>query len=281
MNTVMTPDHAGLALAHRIAECLPHRDGHAWTAAVYSAWWTTRPAARLTQSGRTGAVIVAVHPWRTEIAFQLDDREPYGPDLVTDRTAPQPVTREILRRVLPLLDDATAAAQGPRPADAAPVRLEHLRRVGAVLRAHGVEPAEGRGMLAHSSALDWRGASGARYWATLVGSNPAVDFMFRGPVRELEAVLPLFLDEPSGLPRRVRGVKSAVERRLAAHLTRFATVEPFAVTGLSIDTVKGPHGFAVSICAPGAPVTDDSPALAELHGVGADFLISLVPLLTR
>ncbi|WP_086822397.1 hypothetical protein [Streptomyces sp. NRRL B-24572] len=281
MSTVIAPGHAGLALAHRIAEHLPHRDGRAWTAAAYSAWWTTRPAARLTQTGRAGAVIVAVHAWRTEVAFQLDGREPYGPDVVTDRLAPQSIAREILRLVLPRLDDATALAQAPAPAGAAPVRLAHLGLIGAALRAHGAEPAERRGPLVHSNSLVWQSGSGVGYRATLVGANPAVDLALSGPIREVGAVLPLFLDEPAKLPRRVRGVKTALGRRLAAHLTQFTTADRLDDGGLSIGTASGPFGYVAPPSDPGASVGDSSSVVAELHGVGIDHLIALAPLLAR
>ncbi|WP_435060229.1 hypothetical protein [Streptomyces sp. bgisy060] len=279
MSTAITPTHLGMALAQRIVEHLPHRDGHPWTATAYSAWWTTRPATRLTQTGRTGALIVAAHPWRTEIAWQLDDREPYGPDLATDRITAQPLAREILRLVLPRLDDATALRQAYRPDEAAPVRLAQLGRISSALRTYGAAAAEQPGPLARSDSLAWRSGSAVQYRVTLVGVNPAVDLSLTGPVRAVEAVLPLFLDEPAKLPRRVRGVKTALERRLAAHLTQFTTVDRLDDGGLSIGTSSGPFGYVAPPADPGAPVNDSSPVVAELHGVGIDHLVQLAPAL--
>lgn len=61
-------------LAARVAALLPERAGLGWSVEPYNAWWSTRPAARLVQGDR--ALILVVHSWRTEIGWQLPDREP-------------------------------------------------------------------------------------------------------------------------------------------------------------------------------------------------------------
>ncbi|MFJ4908534.1 hypothetical protein ACIQCR_16855 [Streptomyces sp. NPDC093249] len=280
MSTAITPEHAGVALARRVAEHLPHRNGHGWTVTAHTAWWTTRPAARLTQTGRTGAVIVALHTWRTELAFQVGDEGPYAPDVVSDRLSPKSIAREILRLVLPRLDDA-ALEHHHRPTDSAPLRQGHLSRIADALRAQGAGPTSGPGALRNSDALSWDNGSGVRYRATLVGMNPAVDLAMSGPVATVEAILPLFLDEASLDTRRTRGVTSALGRRLAAHLAPYTTVDRLDDGGLSIGTARGPFGYVAPPADPGAPVDDDSEVTVELHGVGVDHLTALAPLLTR
>ncbi|MDI3409282.1 hypothetical protein [Streptomyces cavernicola] len=282
MATATAPAASAPALAQLVAERLPHRDGHAWTVAPYQAWWTTRPAARLTQSGRTGALIIAVHPWRTEVAWQLDGREPYEPDLALDRIAPQPVARETLRLVLPRLDDAAAVpfAQ-PSASEAQRIRLLHLNLIGTAIRAQGTATANRVGIQPNSDVMGWR-TGGLRYAVTLVGANPACDLSVIGPVAVVEKVLEEFLPErPAFTPRFPMSVRPGLVRRVAAHLVQFTDVDQLDDGGLSFGTATGPFGYVAPPADPITRVRDTTPATAELHGVGIDHLVHLAPLLTR
>lgn len=283
MSTATTPETASPALAQRVAERLPHRDGHAWTVAPYAAWWTTRPAARLTQVGRPGALILTVHPWRTEIAWQLDGREPYEPDLALDRMAPDPVARETLRLVLPRLDDAAAVSYAqPFASEARRARLLHLNLIGTAIRAQGAATANRVGDQPNSDVVRWT-AGGVRYAATLVGANPACDLSVTGPVAVVEKVLEEFLPErPAHTPRYpMTGVRPGLGRRVAAHLVQFTDVDQLGDGGLSFGTATGPFGYIAPPTDPVARVRDTTPVTAELHGIGVDHLASLAPLLAR
>ncbi|MFG2141904.1 hypothetical protein [Streptomyces sp. NPDC048650] len=282
MATATAPVTAAPALAHRVAEHLPHRDGNAWTVAPYAAWWTTRPAARLAQAGRPGALILAAHPWRTEIAWQLDDREPYGPDLALDRMAPEPVARETLRLVLPRLDDAAAVAYSHRPAEAEHARLRHLNLIGSAVRAHGAATLNHVGNQPNSHVVTW-GSAGVRYAVTLVGANPACDMSVTGPVAAVERLLPLFLPEPAAETPRfpMRTVGTRLGRRIAAHLVQYTEVDQLDDGGLTFGGSTGPFGYVAPPTDPIARVRDTTPASAELHGVGVDHLVHLAPFLTR
>ncbi|MGW1275557.1 hypothetical protein ACWD4V_01180 [Streptomyces tsukubensis] len=282
MSTATTSATAPPALALLVAERLPHRAGNPWTAAPYQAWWSLRPAARLSQAGRPGALILVPHTWHTEIAFQLNDREPYEPDLRLDRMAPDPVAREILRLVLPLLDDAAAVTYASRAGDAERARLRHLNLIGEAVRAHGAVTRNHLGDDPNSHGLSWETA-GVQYTATLVGANPAVNLSVTGPVRAVETALPLFLDEPPARTprRRVRGVTTRLGRRLAAALAPFTTVDRLDDGGLTVGGATGPFGYIAPPADPYARVRDTSPVSAELHGVGIDHLVRLAPFLTR
>ncbi|MGG2460179.1 hypothetical protein ACO0M4_10215 [Streptomyces sp. RGM 3693] len=282
MAIATTPVTAAPAIAHRVGERLPHRDGNAWTVAPYAAWWTTRPAARLTQAGRPGALILAEHPWRTEVAWQLDGREPYDPDLVLDRIDPTPVAREIMRLVLPRLDDAAATAFGQSPSEADQSRLRHLELVGRAVRARGATTCHMPGSQPNSRVVAWESA-GVRYAVTLVGTNPACDLSVSGPVLAVEQVLPLFLPEsPARTPRfPMRGMQTRVGRRLAAHLVQFTEVDALDDGGLSFGGSTGPFGYVAPPADPIARVRDTTPVVAELHGVGIDHVIHLAAALAR
>lgn len=282
MATATAPVTAAPALAHRVAERLPHREGNAWTVAPYAAWWTTRPAARLTQAGRSGALILAAHPWRTEIGWQLDDREPYAPDLALDRMAPEPVVRESLRLVLPRLDDAAAVAYAHRPAEAEHARLRHLNLIGSAVRAHGAATLNHVGVQPNSHYVAW-GSAGVQYAVSLVGANPACDLSVTGPVAAVERVLPLFLPEPADQTPRfpVRDVRTRLSRRLAAYLVQFTPVDQLDDGGLTFGGATGPFGYVAPPADPIARVRDTTPVAAELHGVGIDHLVHLAALLSR
>ncbi|MFE2157046.1 hypothetical protein ACFW9M_04445 [Streptomyces lydicus] len=282
MATATVPVTAAPALAHRVAERLPHHDGHAWTVAPYAAWWTARPAARLTQAGRLGALILAEHSWRSEIAWQLDDREPFEPDLTLDRMAPEPVTREILRLVLPRLDDASAVAHAYRPAVAERARLRHLNLIGSAVRAQGAATLNLVGIQPNSHVVAW-GNQGVRYTVTLVGANPACDLSVTGSVAAVERVLPHFLPEPAPQTPRypMHGVRTALGRRLAAHLVQFTTIDQLDDGGLTFGGSTGPFGYVAPPADPVARVRDTTPVAAELHGVGIDHLVHLAATLAR
>ncbi|MFK0294296.1 hypothetical protein ACIQU6_28015 [Streptomyces sp. NPDC090442] len=270
------------ALAHPVANLLPHRDGHAWTAAPYSAWWTGRPAVRLTQIGRPGALILAENIWHSEVAWQLDDREPYEPDLTVARVGPWSVAREVLRLVLPRLDDATAAATDHRPKDAEKARLRHLGLISNAVRAHGAVPHQAAGSQPNSHRLTWE-AQGVSYVVTLVGSNPACELSITGPVSEVEQVLLHFLPTPvEHTPRfPMRGIRTRLGRRLAAHLVQFTPVDQLDDDGLTFGEGTGPFGSVAAAGDPIARVRDTTPVTAELHSVGVDHLIRLAASLAR
>ncbi|WP_445517349.1 hypothetical protein [Streptomyces sp. NEAU-174] len=286
MTTVTTPATIPPALAHRVAAQLPHRDGNGWTTAPYAAWWTTRPAYRLAQTGRPGALIIAEHPWRTEIAWQLDDREPYGPDLSLDRMAPEPVAREILRLILPCLDDASALAYAHRPAEAERTRLRHLELIGSAMRAHGAAPRNLVGDQPNSHLVAWR-SQGVRYVVTLVGAQPACDLSVTGPLTVMERVLPLFLPEPAAEPSTlpstfpVPAVSTHLGRHVAAYLAQFTPVDQLDDGGLTFGAATGPFGYLAPSDAPGDRLRDTAPISAELHGVGVDHLVHLASILAR
>ncbi|GGW94788.1 hypothetical protein [Streptomyces noursei] len=284
MATAPAPVTAAPALAHRVAEHLPHRRGHAWTAAPYAAWWTTRPAARLTQDGRPGALIITEHYAHTEIAWQAPGREPYEPDLTSDRLASKPVAREILRLVLPRLDDAISAVTYAHPSvpEAAHSRLRSLNAIGDALRAHGAVTDTRVGARPNSHTLMW-GSRGTRYAVTLVGTNPACDLSLTDQVTTVEKVLEEFLPERPALTPRfpMRGVSSRLGRRVAAHLAQFTPVDQLDDGGLSFGAATGPFGYVAPPADPIARVRDTTHVTAELHGVGVDHLVHLAPLLAR
>ncbi|MFZ3557143.1 hypothetical protein [Streptomyces sp. BH055] len=279
MATAIAPAVPGIAA--RLAECLPVRDGHAWEAAPYRAWWTVRPAARLIQHGRPGALILAEHPWRTDVAWQLDEREPYTPDVVVKRMAAAPVAAEVLRLVLPQLDDATAASRYMGQVTSEQVRLRHLRLIGAAMEAQGVATAYRVGAVPYSRVLSW-GTGRARYAVTLTGSNPTCDLSVSGPLADVERLLTYFLPSaPSETPRYpMRSFRKGVARRVAAHLAQFTGVEALDDGGVSFGGASGPFGYVAPPADPVARVRESMTVSAELHCVGIDHLVHLAPQLT-
>ncbi|MFD7334875.1 hypothetical protein ACFV98_02580 [Streptomyces violascens] len=276
-----TPIATAPAFARRLAERLPHRSGAAWAAEPYSAWWTTRPAARLTQAGRRGALIVVEHSWSTEFAWQLDGREPYTPDLSVESISSVGVARETLRFVLPRLDDATAATSTERHDETSRRRLVHLDLIGSALRAHGAATDTPVGVQPNSSVLRWS-AGGMRYAVTLVGANPTCDVSVTGPAKAVERTLTHFLAQSWRSPRLpLRDIRTRLGRRLAAHLRQFTTVDQLDDDGLTFGESSGPFGYIAPPADPAARVRDTTPVAAELYGVGIDHLVHLAPLLAR
>ncbi|MET8717411.1 hypothetical protein ABZV52_30045 [Streptomyces sp. NPDC004735] len=264
-------------LAARVAALLPVRAGRAWTVEPYAAWWTTKPAARLVQGDR--ALILALYPWHTDIGWQLPDREPYQADLRCTRMAPELITMEVLRLVLPVLDDEAARARkdGPRVMG----RLELLNEIGSAMRAQGAATYNRVGLLANTSTLAW-GSGELRYSVTMHGTNPVCDVQIQGPVRTVERVLAHFLQKPAGeQPQAVPGVRGRLQRRLAAYLARYVAVEQTEQGGLAFGARPGPYGYAAPAFDPAARAHDTAPVSVDLHGVGVDLLVAVAPHIAR
>ncbi|MFJ4880135.1 hypothetical protein ACIP93_33675 [Streptomyces sp. NPDC088745] len=266
------------ALAEHVAALLPPRAGAPWAVEPYFPWWAARyPGARLVNGKR--ALVLVAHPSETEIGWQLPDREPYRPDLTVPTVAPAEIAREVLRLVLPVLDDEAAPARADDPAR---VRLELLYEIGNAMRAQGVATYERGGLLRNASTVTWS-SSGLRYSATLHGHNPMCDVQIEGPVRAVERAAAHFLParaaEPTTWP--MRHVRGRLQRRMAAFLAQRVDVEQTEQGGIAFGTRPGPYGYAAPALDPAARVRDTSPASVEIHGVGVDFLVSLAPQLTR
>ncbi|MCG8971821.1 hypothetical protein [Streptomyces sp. CL12-4] len=270
------PDSLSQTLATQVAALLPTRVGVPWTVELGSAWWTTKPAARLTQNTRS--LVLVWNPWHTDLAWELPDRVPYRPDLRSERLAPARVARDVLRLVLPVLDDEAARS---RPNDDAGARLAVLAEIGAAMRAQGAATYERGGLLVNTSTVTWS-SSGCRYSATLHGSNPVADVQVEGPVRAVERAVVHFLPEAGeGRPRVPDGIRGRLQRRMAAVLARHGHVEQTERGGLAFGTGPGPYGYAAPAFDPQSRAHDTTPASVDLHGVGVDFLISLAPYLAR
>lgn len=269
------PDCPAQTLADQVAALLPARAGSPWIVEPYAAWWTARyPAARLVQ-GRRALVLVA-RTWDTEIGWQLPGREPYRPDLRIERMAPDVIAREVMRLVLPVVDDEAATARE----DVSRARLELLYDIGNAMRAQGVATYERGGLLRNTSTVTWS-SSGLRYSATLHGSNPTCDVQIEGPVRAVERATAHFLPEPVEGRPVPSGVRGRLQRRMAAFLARYGDLEQTEQGGLAFGTRPGPYGYAAPALDPKARAHDTSPASVEIHGVGVDFLVSLAPQLAR
>ncbi|MGW0033026.1 hypothetical protein ACWDXD_24820 [Streptomyces sp. NPDC003314] len=275
------PDCPALTLAGQVAELLPARAGTPWTAEPYRAWWTARhPAARLVQDGRALVLVANAHAWTTEVGWQLPGREPTRPDLTLKTVSPARIAREVLRLVLPVVDDETAA----KTVDAARARHRLLYEIGAAMRAQGAATHERAGLLVNTSTVTW-GSGGVRYSATLHGSNPACHVQLEGPVRAVERAVALFLPgAPSHVTcRTLRDVRGRLERRMAAFLGQYVDVEQPDPErrGIAFGSRPGVYGYAALATDPAARVRDTSPVSVELHGVGVDLLVSLAPHLAR
>jgi hypothetical protein len=265
------------SLAEHVAALLPARAGVPWTVEPYTAWWTVRyPTARLVQGTR--ALVLVARTWETEIGWQLPDREPTRPDLRLDRTAPAAIAREVLRLVLPVVDDEAARTRE----DGARARLELLYEIGNAMRAQGAATYERGGLLVNTSTITWA-SSGLRYSATLHGTNPVADVQIEGPVRAVERAVARFLPgkplEPKTWP--MRHVRGRLARRMAAFLAQYVDVEQTDQGGIAFGTRPGVYGYAAPAADSAARVRDTTPASAEIHGVGVDFLVSLAPHLAR
>jgi hypothetical protein len=263
-------------LAGHVAALLPARAGSPWTVELYAPWWTARyPAARLVQGPR--ALVLVARTWETEIGWQLPDREPYRPDLRIERMAPEPVAREVLRLVLPALDDEAARTRE----DGSRARLELLYEIGNAMRAQGAATYERAGLLVNTSGVVWS-SSGLRYSATLHGTNPVCDVQIQGPVRAIERAVAHFLPEAAqGRPVVPAGIRGRLERRMAQVLARHGHVEQSEQKGLAFGAGPGPYGYVAPSLDPAARAHDTTPASVDIHGVGVDFLVSLAPRLAR
>ncbi|WP_411147439.1 hypothetical protein [Streptomyces sp. A30] len=268
-------------LAGRVAALLPERTGIPWTVEPHTAWWTVRhPAARLVQGGR--ALVLVARNWDTQIGWQLPDREPTRPDLHLESMSPAVIAREVLRLIVPVLDDEAAGradADGPRVMG----RLELLNEIGHAMRLQGAATYNRIGLLANTSTLAWGAPPGARYSVTLHGTNPVAHVQIQGPVRAVEKAVTCFLPPAVDGRPEIPRVRGRLQRRLAAVLARHGHVEQTDQGGLAFSTGPGPgpYGYATPALGPVARAHDTTPASIDLHGVGADFLISLAPQLCR
>ncbi|MFK0279480.1 hypothetical protein ACIQVL_03265 [Streptomyces sp. NPDC090499] len=264
-------------LAEHVAALLPQRAGIPWTVEPYAPWWTARhPAARLVHGTR--ALVLVARPWDTEIGWQLPDREPTRPDLKLATVAPAGIAREVLRLVLPVVDDEAARTRE----DVSRARLELLYEIGNAMRAQGAVTYERGGLLVNTSTVTWS-SSGLRYSATLHGSNPACDVQIEGPVRAVERAVARFLPAKPLVPKTwpMRNVQGRLQRRMAAFLAQRVDVEQADAGGIAFGTRPGVYGYAAPALDSAARVRDTSPASVDLHGVGVDFLVSLAPRLAR
>ncbi|MFE2184141.1 hypothetical protein [Streptomyces sp. NPDC059455] len=257
----MTPFIAALSpavspaqtLAGHLATLLPTRAGSPWTVEPFRAWWSTSPAARLVQGPR--ALVLVARPWDTEIGWQLPGREPYRPDTTLETLAPARIAREVLRLVLPVLDDEAARTRE----DGSRARLEMLYEIGNAMRAQGAATYERASLLVNTSSVTWA-SNGLRYSATLLGTNPVCDVQIQGPVRAV-------------------GIRGRLRRRVAQLLARHGHVEQAEKGGLAFGTGHGPYGYVAPHPAPATH--DTTSASANSHGVGVDFLVSLAPRLAN
>ncbi|GAA2439316.1 hypothetical protein [Streptomyces glaucus] len=274
------PASPAQTLAEHVAALLPARAGVPWTVEPYVPWWTARhPAARLVQGER--ALVLVARPWETEIGWQLPGREPYRPDLTLPVLAPAKVAREVLRLVLPVVDDEAAHAR--QDDDPARARLALLYEIGAAMRAQGAATYERGGLLRNTSTVTWS-SSGLRYSATLNGTNPVADVQIEGPVRAVERAVARFLPAKPAEPKTwpMRAVRGRLQRRVAAFLAQYVDVEQTeGQGGITFGSGSGPYGYVAPAPDSAARVRDTSPASVEIHGVGVDFLVSLAPHLAR
>ncbi|WP_181805665.1 hypothetical protein [Streptomyces shenzhenensis] len=275
------PSCPAQTLASRVAALLPERAGVPWTVEPHTTWWTVRhPAVRLVQGGR--ALVLVARTWDTQIGWQLPDREPTRPDLRLESMSPDAIARDVLRLVLPVLDDEAAgraAKDGPRVMG----RLELLNEIGHAMRLQGAATYDRIGLLANTSTLAWGAPSGARYSVTLHGTNSVADVQIQGPVRAVEKAVTCFLPPAADGRPEIPRVRGRLQRRLAAVLARHGQVEQTAQGGLAFSTGHGPgpYGYATPALDPVSRAHDTTPASIDLHGIGADFLISLAPQLCR
>ncbi|MFG2986179.1 hypothetical protein ACGFYQ_33845 [Streptomyces sp. NPDC048258] len=269
------------ALAVRVAALLPARNDQPWTVEPYAAWWSTHPAARLVQAER--ALILVTGSGQTEVAWEAAGREAYEPDVRLASVAPELIAREVLRLVLPVLDDE--AASRARPGGRQVIgRLQALHEIGWAIRERGPATHNHVGLHANSSVLAWGTPSGVRFAVSMHGTNPVCDVSVTGPVRAVERVLPLFLPMPGAETPRypLRRIRGRLLRRLASHLVQFTAVDQLqGEGGMAFGTGSGPYGYAAPALDPAARVRDSTPVSVDLHGVGIDLLLSRAGQLTR
>ncbi|MFF9901305.1 hypothetical protein [Streptomyces longispororuber] len=279
---VVAPAPAGRpthALAEHVAALLPPRAGIPWSVEPYAPWWTARhPGARLVHGTRALVLVANASTWNTEIGWQLPGREPYRPDFTLTTSDPAAVARDILRLVLPVLDDEAALAR----ADVPRARLELLYEIGAAMRAQGAATYEQGGLLVNTSTVTWS-SSGVRYSATLHGFNPLCDVQIQGPVRAVERATARFLPARPPVPKTwpMRNVRGRLQRRMAAFLAQYVDVEQTEQGGIAFGSRPGVYGYAAPARDSAARVRDTSPASVDLHAVGVDLLISLAPHVAR
>ena len=255
------------------------RAGSPWTVSPCTSWWTSSPAARL-DHGRRSLVLVP-HPTGVDVGWQLPDREALAPDFRITGTAPETIVGELLRLVLPVVDDELAH-RARRDTPDRMLRLLLLGEIGNAMRAQGAATLERAGLLEESSTAVWS-SSGLRYSATLYGANPVCDVQIQGPMRAVERAVARFLPEPDAYGRPVvpAGIRGRLERRMAQTLAARGHVEQVHGKGLAFGAGSGPYGYVAASPDPAAKAHDITPVSVDIHGVGVDLLVSLAPYLAR
>ena len=271
VTTPLRPACPAQTLAGHVAELMPARFDSPWTVEPCTAYWTTKPAARLVQHDR--ALTLTTHMQRTQIGWQLlPGRPPREPNLDIQSADPTSIAREVLRLLLPTMDDEAAARHGaPHSAG-----LDLLAECRHAMRRQGMATHDRAGLPVNSRTLSWGTPGGLRYSVTTNGTNHACDVALNGPLIAVLRSVPLFLPHP---PARtpwypLEGVRGRLARRMAGHLNQFTGVEQLNDGGLAIGQDKGPCGYIAPALDPAARVRDHTPVSVQLRGVGVDLLLS-------
>ncbi|MFJ9379369.1 hypothetical protein [Streptomyces sp. NPDC101455] len=261
-------------VAERIAEALPPRNGQAWSAQAVDAWWSTAPAAQLTQGDR--ALIVVARPWHTEVAWTTSDREPDRPDLKVESLSVPVLTGAILRRLLPEVDAHLAAQRQSGATDGLLAWRESITAMTDLITALALPGVRAPSLHSDTSStsVEVTLPSGvhARFGRR---TDPLLSLHLTGSVRALELLLPVFLPAPTDASHSMlTDVRGRYARRFAAHLARFTTygqrsdgAVDFTGGGYIRGTIAAPRD-------PKARVQDYSPAAVQFGGVGFDWMLA-------
>ncbi|RZU28240.1 hypothetical protein EV284_6406 [Streptomyces sp. BK022] len=271
MNTLAVA-HAAAATA--LAQLLPARRGVAWQPgpAAFPVH-PDAPTTRLTQHDRT--LIVAEHQGAIEVWAGEPQTVFCRPAAVVDASTPDAVAvlaAEVLRSVLPALDNEAARYTGPNHDHKQVVRAKEraLIELGYLLRDLGAADLAGRQHI-DGPGLHWKTSEGAEWDVLSLGYQGTFTVAYNGPISGLHGLLPYLLRPTPGDGHTDTG--SAFTRHLGARFPQLAPVDAHEVDFGRIDTPGGYIALpSLDVCPDHA---DDSTRVAsQIAHVGIDLLLA-------
>ncbi|MET8696872.1 hypothetical protein ABZV65_30530 [Streptomyces bauhiniae] len=260
--------------ATALAQLLPARRDAAWQ--PRPAAFAIRggaPTSVLTQHDRT--LVVTEHSGAIEI-WGAEPQSMYArPVAVVDASTPDAVAvlaAEVLRSVLPALDNEAARYTGPGhdPRQVLHTKGEALTELGYLLHDLGAADLT-RCEHTDGPALRWKTSEGAEWDVLSLGYEGTFTVAYNGPVSGLYGLLPHLLRPTPGDGHTDMG--SAFTRHLGARFPQLAPVNAHEVDFGRLDTPSGYIALpSLDVCPDHAE--DSTQVAAQISHVGIDLLLS-------
>ncbi|MEU5958276.1 hypothetical protein [Streptomyces sp. NPDC047525] len=268
------------AAATQVAALLPTSPLGPWHATAFRTTYTDAPFARISDGPR--AVIAAFHEGHTTLAWERRGEGATFPLITVPSIRPVHVAREVLRSALPDLD---AGSPADDPARAARALLDDISAEFAERR---IKTRVWTIPLMGTAVCVWRrGPARLRLESSMAAPSLNLEYgggeqgFYGGTLADFEALFPLFLPTRPRRPHKILGdqITGGIPRRLYSQFSYAPMRQLAPYDCLSFGRNVGPTG---QIETPDyrARARDNSPVHAYVHGLGLDFVRSILDHLT-